>query len=57
MRRQRIDPILQNIEDIKGIGQWIECKTEVRLVGVKIPSGENDIEVLEVLLKEYTKQK
>jgi hypothetical protein len=54
--RPAVDPIVSELEILRGIGQWIENTIEVKLQGGWIPAGCVDATVVPVTLRAYVQQ-
>ena len=48
-----IDPLLQDIGALKGIGQWVESIWECKLSGGFIEAGTTDAFSVDVILRAY----
>lgn len=51
-----LDPLLNELEVLKGIGQWIEVLVEGKITGGWVPSGMADQAPFEILLRAYVQQ-
>lgn len=51
-----LDPLLNELEVLKGIGQWIEVLIEGKITGGWVPSGMPDQTPFEILLRAYVQQ-
>ena len=50
------DPLLGELEVLRGIGQWIEVLIEGKVSGGWIPTGISDQSPFEILLRAYVQQ-
>lgn len=50
------DPLLTELEVLRGIGQWIEVLVEGKITGGWVPGGMQDQALFEVLLRAYVQQ-
>ena len=51
-----LDPLLNELEVLRGIGQWIEVLVEGKITGGWVPGGMADQQPFEVLLRAYVQQ-
>lgn len=51
-----MDPLLQDIGALKGIGQWVESVWECKLSGGFIEPGTTDAFSIDVVLRAYVEQ-
>jgi hypothetical protein len=51
-----VDPLLNELEVLRGIGQWIEVLVEGKITGGWVPPGMTDQQPFEVLLRAYVQQ-
>lgn len=51
-----IDPLLSELEVLRGIGQWVEVLIEGKITGGWVPGGVSDQSPFEVLLRAYVQQ-
>lgn len=49
----QVDPLLQDIKALKGIGQWIESIWECKISGGFIEAGQPDLTSIDVVLRAY----
>lgn len=49
----QVDPLLQDIKALKGIGQWIESIWECKISGGFIEAGQQDLTSIDVVLRAY----
>lgn len=54
--RPAVDPIVSELEVLRGIGQWIENTIELKLQGGWISPGSPDAIIVPVLLRAYVQQ-
>lgn len=52
----QVDPLLQSIGALKGIGQWVESIWECRITGGFIEPGSVDLLTVDVVLRAYVQQ-
>ena len=55
-KKPQLDPLLGNITELKGIGMWITAKAEIRLTGGFVNPGQNDLTIIDIVLKAYVDQ-
>lgn len=51
-----IDPLLSELEVLRGVGQWVEVKAELKLAAGFIPPGVPEPQMCEVILRAYVQQ-
>lgn len=51
-----IDPLLQDIGALKGLGQWIESVWECKLTGGYVEPGTPDAQSIDIVLRSYVEQ-
>lgn len=51
-----IDPLLQDIGALKGIGQWVESVWECKINGGYVEPGTPDLFVIDIVLRAYVEQ-
>ena len=51
-----IDPLLQDIGALKGIGQWVESVWECKISGGWVEAGVSDNLSVDVTLRAYVEQ-
>lgn len=51
-----IDPLLQDIGALKGIGQWVESVWECKITGGFVEVGTPDLFIVDVVLRAYVEQ-
>jgi hypothetical protein len=51
-----IDPLLSELEVLRGVGQWVEVKAELKLAAGFIPPGVAEPQMCEVILRAYVQQ-
>jgi hypothetical protein len=52
----QIDPLLQDIGALKGIGQWVESVWECKITGGYIEPGTPDLLAIDIVLRAYVEQ-
>jgi hypothetical protein len=52
----QIDPLLQDIGALKGIGQWVESVWECKINGGFIEPGTPDLLAIDIVLRAYVEQ-
>ena len=50
------DPLIEELEVLQGVGQWVEVVAEGKITGGWVKPGEPDQENFQVVLKAYVKQ-
>lgn len=51
-----VDPLLKEIKALKGIGQWVESKWELKLQGGWAEPGVPDLQYADIILRAYVEQ-